>query len=139
MGDRSQRPHLDRVHAAEGFDFSENSIGTNWLGTALVEGRPIYVEGSQHFSEFLAPLTCAAVPVMAPGGSAVGSFSMGAEVKAANALMLPLSKEIGHQIEQRLRAQTQCHVAKVDLAVGAGHRRGVKCVSGGSGVISGRG
>ena len=107
MGDRSQRPHLDRVHAAEGFDFSENSIGTNGLGTALVEGRPIYVEGSQHFSEFLAPLTCAAVPVMAPGGSAVGSFSMGAEVKAANALMLPLSKEIGHQIEQRLRAQTR--------------------------------
>lgn len=107
MGDRSQRPHLDRVHAAEGFDFSENSIGTNGLGTALVEGRPIYVEGSQHFSEFLAPLTCAAVPVMGPGGSAVGSFSMGAEVKAANALMLPLSKEIGHQIEQRLRAQTR--------------------------------
>jgi len=107
MGDRSQRPSLDRVHAAEGFDFSENSIGTNGLGTALVEGRPIYVEGSQHFSEFLSPLTCAAVPVMAPGGLAVGSFSMGVEVKSASALMLPLSKEIGHQIEQRLRAQTR--------------------------------
>jgi transcriptional regulator of acetoin/glycerol metabolism len=107
MGDRSQRPRLDRVYAAEGFDFSENSIGTNGLGTALVEGRPIFVEGSQHFSELLAPLTCAAVPVMAPGGSAVGSFSMGVTVEAANTLMLPLSKEIGHQIEQRLRAQTR--------------------------------
>jgi transcriptional regulator of acetoin/glycerol metabolism len=107
MGEQSQRPGLDRAHAAEGFDFSETSIGTNGLGTALVEGRPIFVEGSQHFSEFLAPLTCAAVPVMAPGGLAVGSFSMGVEVSAANALMLPLSKEIGHQIEQRLRAQTR--------------------------------
>jgi len=107
MGDRSQRPRLDRVHAAEGFDFSENSIGTNGLGTALVEQRPIFVQGSQHFSEFLAPLTCAAVPVMAPGGTALGAFSMGVEVQAANALILPLSKEIGHQIEQRLRSQTR--------------------------------
>jgi sigma-54 dependent transcriptional regulator, acetoin dehydrogenase operon transcriptional activator AcoR len=107
IGEKSHRPRLDRVYAAEGFDFSENSIGTNGLGTALVEGCPIFVEGSQHFSEFLAPLTCAAVPVMAPGGLAVGSFSMGVEVEAANALMLPLSKEIGHQIEQRLRSQTR--------------------------------
>ena len=35
--------------------------------------------------------------------------------------------------------QTQCHVAKVDLAVCAGHRRGETRVTGGTGVISGRG
>ena len=36
-------------------------------------------------------------------------------------------------------AETQCHVAKVDLAVCAGHRRGETRVTGGTGVISGRG
>ena len=35
--------------------------------------------------------------------------------------------------------EMQCHVAKVDLAVCTGHRRGVTCVTGGTGVISGRG
>ena len=38
----------------------------------------------------------------------------------------------------RFRGHGQCHVAKVDLAVCAVHRRGVTRVTGGTGVISGR-
>ena len=37
--DSSARRRLDNVHAAEGFDYSEESIGTNGLGTAIVEKR----------------------------------------------------------------------------------------------------
>jgi len=33
---RRQRSLMDRANAAEGFDFSERSIGTNGLGTVLV-------------------------------------------------------------------------------------------------------
>jgi sigma-54 dependent transcriptional regulator, acetoin dehydrogenase operon transcriptional activator AcoR len=35
--DSSLLRRLDRVHAAEGFDYSEGSIGTNGLGTSMVE------------------------------------------------------------------------------------------------------
>ena len=34
--DPNELHRLDRVHAAEGFDYSEDSIGTNALGTAIV-------------------------------------------------------------------------------------------------------
>lgn len=107
LGERDLRSRLDRVHAAEGFDFSEETMGTNGLGTALAEGRPVMVSGSQHYNDLLSSLTCAATPVVAPGGSVVGSVSLGGPVKDTSSLMLSLTREIGQQIEQRLRAQTR--------------------------------
>ena len=102
--DSSVRRHLDRVHAAEGFDYSEDSIGTNGLGTALAEKSPVYIQGSQHYSDALGTLTCAAVPVFAPAGSVLGSISLGGPSEVATPLMLSLTQEIGQQIEERLRA-----------------------------------
>ncbi|WP_095889059.1 sigma-54-dependent Fis family transcriptional regulator [Rhodococcus sp. ACPA4] len=105
--DRSLRRRLDRVNAAEGFDYSEDSIGTNGLGTSIVEGRGVYIEGSQHFNESLSVLACAAVPVYTPAGLVIGSVSLGGPIELANSLMLTLTKEIGQQIEERLKAATR--------------------------------
>lgn len=107
LGETGLRSRLDDVRAAEGFDFSEETMGTNGLGTALAEGRSVLVAGSQHYNDLLASLTCAAVPIVAPGGSVVGSVSLGGPVEATSSLMLSLTKEIGQQVEQRLRAQTR--------------------------------
>ncbi|MEO9330370.1 sigma-54-dependent Fis family transcriptional regulator [Gordonia aurantiaca] len=94
---------LDRVHAAEGFDYSEDAIGTNGLGTSMIEKRPIYVEGSQHYNDALSGLACAAVPVSTPTGMVIGSISLGGPIDNASPLMLSLTREIGQQIEERLR------------------------------------
>lgn len=107
LGERGLRSRLDQVRAAEGFDFSEETMGTNGLGTALAEGRSVLVSGSQHYNDLLSSLTCAAAPVVAPGGSIVGSVSLGGPVEATSALMLSLTQEIGQQVEERLRAQTR--------------------------------
>lgn len=101
--DRGVKRRLDRVHAAEGFDYSEESVGTNGLGTAMVERQPVWVEGSQHYNEALGGLACAAAPVAAPSGSVIGAISVGGPVDRANRLMLSLTREIGAQIEERLR------------------------------------
>jgi len=105
--DSSLRRRLDRVYAAEGFDYSEDSIGTNGLGTSMVEKRAVYIEGSQHYSEALAALACAAAPVCAPDGTVMGSISVGGPIESANPLMLSLTREIGQQIEERLRAASR--------------------------------
>ncbi|WP_209440619.1 helix-turn-helix domain-containing protein [Streptomyces mutabilis] len=97
------RRRLDRVHAAEGFDYSEESVGTNGLGTSILEGRAVYVQGSQHYNDALSALVCAAVPVRTPAGAVIGSLSLGAPIAAASRLMVSLTKEIGQQIEERLR------------------------------------
>jgi sigma-54 dependent transcriptional regulator, acetoin dehydrogenase operon transcriptional activator AcoR len=103
----SVRRQLDRVHAAEGFDYSEESVGTNGLGTALAENAPVFIQGSQHYKDVLAGLTCAAVPVATPAGSVIGSVSVGGPTEVANPLMLSLTREIGQQIEERLRTSSR--------------------------------
>lgn len=105
--DNSERRRLDSVHAAEGFDYSEDSIGTNGLGTSMVERRPIFVQGSQHYSDALAALACAAAPVYTPAGLVVGSVSLGGPLEAASPFMMSLTREISQQIEDRLRASSR--------------------------------
>jgi adenylate kinase len=105
--DSNARRRLDSVHAAEGFDYSEESIGTNGLGTAIVEKRPLLVAGSQHYNDALAELACAAAPVCTPTGSVIGSISLAGPTESANPLMLSLTREIGQQIEERLRGSAR--------------------------------
>ncbi|MGY1883949.1 helix-turn-helix domain-containing protein [Blastococcus sp. SYSU DS0753] len=105
--DSGLRRQLDRVNAAEGFDYSEESVGTNGLGTSMVERRAVYIEGSQHYNDALATLACAAAPVCAPTGAVVGSVSVGGPLEVANPLMLTVTQEIGRQIEERLRAASR--------------------------------
>ena len=105
--DSSARRRLDNVHAAEGFDYSEESIGTNGLGTAIVEKRPLLIAGSQHYNDALAELACAAAPVCTPTGSVIGSISLAGPTESANPLMLSLTREIGQQIEERLHSSAR--------------------------------
>ena len=63
--------------AAEGFDFSEQSIGTNGIGTVLVERQPVLVRGPEHYNALLENLTCAGTPIIEPYiGRMLGSFSL---------------------------------------------------------------
>lgn len=105
--DSIARRRLDDVHAAEGFDYSEESIGTNGLGTAIVEKRPLLVAGSQHYNDALAQLACAAAPLCTPTGSVIGSISLAGPTESANPLMLSLTREIGQQIEERLHSSAR--------------------------------
>jgi hypothetical protein len=105
--DSSARRRLDNVHAAEGFDYSEESIGTNGLGTAIVEKRPLLIAGSQHYNDALAELACAAAPVCTPTGSVIGSISLAGPTESASPLMLSLTREIGQQIEERLHSSAR--------------------------------
>ncbi|MHA7292221.1 sigma-54-dependent Fis family transcriptional regulator [Arthrobacter sp. MDT3-24] len=105
--DSSERRRLDSVHAAEGFDYSEDAVGTNALGTSMVEGRPVFVKGSQHYSEVLAVNACAAAPVISPSGLVLGSIALAGPSEAANPIMLSLTREISQQIAERLRASAR--------------------------------
>lgn len=100
---RRQRDAMDRAYAAEGFDFSERSIGTNGLGTVLVERRPVLVRGPEHYHPLLEDLTCAGTPIVEPGtGRLLGSFSLACSVRDVHPLMTVLAGDIGRQIEARV-------------------------------------
>jgi sigma-54 dependent transcriptional regulator, acetoin dehydrogenase operon transcriptional activator AcoR len=100
-----QRTVLDRASAAEGFDFSETSIGTNALGTVIEERRPVVVRGSEHYNDLLERVTCAGTPIYEPFTRRVlGSFSLACTADEASPLMYAIATDVGRQIETNLTA-----------------------------------
>lgn len=108
--ERDQRTALDRASAAEGFDFSENSIGTNALGTVIHERRSVVVRGSEHYNDLLQGITCAGTPIHEPFTRRIlGSFSLACQSRDASPLMSALTTDVGRQIETNLTAMLGAH------------------------------
>ena len=59
-----------------GVCWSEGSRGTNALGTALVDGRPIKIEGNEHFLDRLTQFSCTSSPIFDPNGNTLGVLDM---------------------------------------------------------------
>lgn len=98
-----QRGALDDAGAAEGFDFSEVSVGTNALGSVVQERTPMLVHGSEHYNEVLEPLTCAGTPIFEPfTGQLLGAFALASQFGEANPLMCAMATDVGRQIEGNL-------------------------------------
>ncbi|MDQ0381321.1 sigma-54-dependent Fis family transcriptional regulator [Amycolatopsis thermophila] len=94
---------MDRAHAAEGFDFSEPSVGTNGIGTVLVERRPVLVRGPEHYNALLEDLTCAGTPIIEPcTGRVVGTFSLACATRDVHPLMTVMAGDVVRQIEARI-------------------------------------
>jgi transcriptional regulator of acetoin/glycerol metabolism len=95
--------HLDSVQLAPGFSYSEESVGTNGIGTALEGGRPMHVFGHEHYAENLENLACAGVPIRHPiSGVTLGAVDLTCWRKDADRLLVTLAKTTADQITQAL-------------------------------------
>ncbi len=54
------------VHLEHGGRWSEADIGTNAIGAAIAESKPVQIHGAEHFCSKVQRWTCAAVPVHDP-------------------------------------------------------------------------
>ncbi len=84
----------------------ERNIGTNAMGTTLVEGKPLQVSGEEHYIKVYRRWTCSASPIRNTDGEIIGSLdltgysesvhshTLGMVVAAANAIekMLEIKK-----------------------------------------------
>ncbi|WP_344735788.1 sigma-54-dependent Fis family transcriptional regulator [Pseudonocardia petroleophila] len=109
-GEPQQLRILDDSCAAEGFDFSELSMGTNGLGTVARERRPLLVHGFEHYNELLGPLTCAGTPIFEPfTGQLLGTFALACRSDQVSPLMTAMATDVGRQIEGNLTAMLGAH------------------------------
>ena len=76
LGDPDFLAQASRVALQPGVDWSEQSKGTNAIGTALSEGLPLVVHGDQHFLEANRFLTCSCTPIFDPLGDVVGALDV---------------------------------------------------------------
>ncbi|MEO9322157.1 GAF domain-containing protein [Nocardioides sp. C4-1] len=65
-GSARVRQQADRLGFAEGATWTEDAVGTNAIGTALVEAAPVQLFSAEHFATRQHPWYCTAHPVHDP-------------------------------------------------------------------------
>jgi hypothetical protein len=68
-GPHDVRRRADGIGLCEGFRWSEDSIGTNGIGTALSVREPVCVNATEHLVRVLHPWSCVAAPIADPDTS----------------------------------------------------------------------
>ncbi|MFD7402233.1 SpoIIE family protein phosphatase [Streptomyces sp. NPDC059866] len=105
-GDRQLLALLDEVNFAPGFCASEEVAGTNGVGTALAERRPVYVVGREHFADCLSLFTCAGAPVRNPlSGRIEAVLDLTCLRDEGDPAMVRLVHDAARDIETRLLEQ----------------------------------
>lgn len=91
-----------RVALMPGAPWGEDAAGTNAIGTALVEGRPVIVRGEEHFFAPNRILTCAAVPLIDPHGCTLGVLDLSGDAGHDHRHAMGLVALAAAQIERSL-------------------------------------
>ncbi len=101
--DAQDEQTMDRANAVEGFNFSEQALGTNGLGTPIEARGVVFVRGAEHFNEALNQLACAGAPIKHPiTGRIVGSLALTSHVDGASPLMVSMARHAAEEIAEAL-------------------------------------
>jgi len=91
------------VHLEHGGRWSEADIGTNAIGAAIAESKPVQIRGAEHFCSEVQRWTCAAVPVHDPtDGEMLGVVDISGPASTFNPQSLALAVSVGHHVESVL-------------------------------------
>lgn len=104
-GDHRMRDAAADMHFVEGADWSEDRVGTNAPGTALVVDHGVQIFGSEHYSAAVQQFSCAAAPVHDPvTGHVLGTIDItgGPRVAAPEVLTLVRATVAAAEAELRL-------------------------------------
>ncbi|MDO6561885.1 sigma-54-dependent Fis family transcriptional regulator [Amphritea sp. 1_MG-2023] len=76
---KGETRHLDastRYALAPGANWGEALRGTNGPGTAIVNGSPLMIQGSEHFLDSIGYLSCCSAPIFDPKGELLGVLDL---------------------------------------------------------------
>ena len=91
------------VHLEHGGRWSEADIGTNAIGAAIAESKPVQIRGTEHFCSTVQRWTCAAVPIHDPtDGELLGIVDISGPASLFNPQSLALAVAVGHHVESVL-------------------------------------
>ncbi|MFH9424446.1 GAF domain-containing protein [Streptomyces sp. NPDC017529] len=98
------RRMADRHGFEKGADWSEDVVGTNAIGTALVARRPVLVHSAEHFVRTHHPWTCAAAPLHDPrDGRLLGIVDVSGPAHTFHPTTLSLVTAVARLAECELR------------------------------------
>jgi transcriptional regulator of acetoin/glycerol metabolism len=92
-----------RVRLIPGASWREADRGTNAIGTALTEARPVFVQGRAHYASLYHPLVCYAAPIFDADGSLVAVLDATSFVQCSDDAVGELVVGAAAAITQALR------------------------------------
>ena len=90
-----------RVALMPGVRWDETTVGTNAIGTAIVEGRSVEVRGGEHYFAPHGILTCSATPIFDPYGQRVGVLDISGDARLQHLHARVLARQAVAHIEHR--------------------------------------
>ncbi len=103
-GDERVRRRLERIDFIPGGNWSEQAAGTNAIGTALADARPVQLMAAEHFCDGWIDLTCTAAPIRHPVTSdVVGVLDITGDYRLIRTYLTSLLAVSALEIEEQLR------------------------------------
>ncbi|GAA0253455.1 sigma-54-dependent Fis family transcriptional regulator [Cryptosporangium japonicum] len=119
------RSTLDDLRVVEGFNFGEEHVGTNGLGTALETGGIAMVRGAEHFVHRFHDVTCVAAPVRHPiTRRTIGAVNVTCRAADTNALLPVIVGKLVEEIRQALYTAATARERELLAAFLASQRAG---------------
>ena len=101
IGDDDFLGRASKVALAPGANWSEQAKGTNAVGTALIEEKPVLVHADEHFLHANHFLTCSAAPILDPRGNILGVLDVSGDQRSFHQHTMALVKMSARMIENR--------------------------------------
>ncbi|WP_343627959.1 sigma-54-dependent Fis family transcriptional regulator [Roseateles sp.] len=117
LGDGRFVDRAERVALRPGAIWDERWRGTNAIGTALAEQRPVSVLGGEHFLERNAFLSCTAAPIRDPQGRVLGVLDLSGERRGFQRHTLALVRSAARMVEHRLFQTRHADGLRLELHV----------------------
>ncbi|MCV2363592.1 sigma-54-dependent Fis family transcriptional regulator [Paucibacter sp. DJ1R-11] len=102
LGDDGFADKAARVALRPGAVWLEQWRGSNAIGTALADGRPVVINGAEHFLERNGFLTCAAAPIADSSGALLGVLDISGDRRGYHPHTLGLARSAARMIEHQL-------------------------------------
>lgn len=106
LGDDDFLEKADRVALKPGVEWSEQSKGTNAIGTAIAEQKPMIVHANQHFLSANHFLTCSASPILDTQGKVIGVLDVSGDQRSYHKHTMALVRMSAQMIENQLFLET---------------------------------
>jgi transcriptional regulator of acetoin/glycerol metabolism len=101
-GDTEFCARAAQVALQPGACWAEDARGTNAVGTALIEGKPIVVNGAEHYLRHNSFLACAAAPLMEASGKLLGVIDISCDARRYHPHTFGLVRAAAQMIENRI-------------------------------------
>ncbi|KAF0221734.1 MAG: GAF modulated Fis family transcriptional [Geobacteraceae bacterium] len=105
LGDNEIVSRTREVLLCPGGNWSEAAKGTNAIGTAIMEKKPVQIYAWEHYCQPHHFLTCSASPIYDPEGAMAGILDISGDYRFANAHTLGMVVAAVNAIENQLRLQ----------------------------------